>query len=158
MKATPVKLLAVDQLDRRLPRLRKAAEELRAQAPRTGTGWVKAIRSALGISERAFAKRLGGSQGSVQELERNEQSGAVTLESLRRAAHALEADLVYALVPRKPLRAMISARARAIAEERLGAVAHSMAMEGQSLSAQQFKRQVGELADVLERKPRELWR
>jgi hypothetical protein len=82
----------------------------------------------------------------------------VTLDSLRRAAHALDADLVYALVPRKPLRAMISARARAVAEERLGAVAQSMAMGGQSLSAQQFKSQLGELAGVLENKPRELWR
>jgi predicted DNA-binding mobile mystery protein A len=156
MKETPVRLLAVDQLDRRLPRLRKAAEEIVAQAPRTG--WVRAIRSALGMSEGAFAKRLGGSQGAIQELERNEVSGVVTLESLRRAAHALDADLVYALVPRKPLRAMISARARAVAEERLGAVARSMAMEGQSLSAQQFKSQLGELAGVLENKPRELWR
>ena len=156
MKETPVRLLAVDQLDRRLPRLRKAAGEIVAQAPRTG--WVRAIRSALGMSEGAFAKRLGGSQGAIQELERNEVSGVVTLDSLRRAAHALDADLVYALVPRKPLRAMISARARAVAEERLGAVAQSMAMGGQSLSAQQFKSQLGELAGVLENKPRELWR
>lgn len=153
---TPVRLLAVDQVDRRLSRLQKAAEEIRRQVPRTG--WVKAIRTGLGISERAFAKRLDITRASHQELERNERSGSVTLESLRRAAEALNADLVYAIVPRKPLRATISERARRVATERLEPIAHSMAMEGQRLSAQQLKRQVDELAGELEKKPRELWR
>src|SRR5882724_10555438 len=51
--ATPIRLLAVDQLDERLPRLRDAAQEIRRQAPREG--WIKAIRNALGMSERSFA-------------------------------------------------------------------------------------------------------
>jgi len=154
--ATPIKLLALEQLDERLPRLREAADEIRRQAPRTG--WLKAIRSALGISERSFAKRLGIVYGSLQDLERNERNGSVTLESLRRAAEALDADLVYAIVPRKPLRTVISERARALAMERLKPIAQSMALEDQSLSAQQFERQVDELASDLEKKPGELWR
>jgi predicted DNA-binding mobile mystery protein A len=153
---TPIKLLAVDQIDRRLPRLQKAAEELRRQTP--GMGWIKAIRGALGMSERIFAKRLRINQRSLQELERNEQRRSITLESLRRAAEALDADLVYAIVPRKPLRAAISARARVVAAERLDPIAQSMAMEGQPLSPEQLKRQVAELAGELEKKPRELWR
>jgi predicted DNA-binding mobile mystery protein A len=153
---TSIKLLAIDQIDRRLPRLQKAADELRRQAP--GVGWIRAIRGALGMSERIFAKRLHINQRSLQQLERNEQRGSVTLESLRRAAQALDADLVYAIVPRKPLRATLSTRARAVAAERLDPIAHSMAMEGQSLSLQQLKRQTDELASELEKKPRELWR
>jgi predicted DNA-binding mobile mystery protein A len=153
---TPIKLLALDQLDKRLPRLRKAAQEINRQAPRGG--WVKAIRSALGISERSFAKRLGVVSGSLQNLERNERSGSVTLESLRRAAEALDADLVYAIVPRKALRAVISERARGLALERLKPIAQSMTLEDQSLSKKQFERQVDELARDLEKKPTELWR
>lgn len=152
----PIKLLAAEQVDRRLPQLQKAAGEFRVQSPRTG--WIKAIRSSLGMSERAFAKRLGASQGSVQELERNERSGAVTLESLRRAADALEADLVYAIVPRDPLRTIIAMRAHALATERIRPIAQSMAMESQRLSAEQLKRQIEALARELEKKPRELWR
>jgi predicted DNA-binding mobile mystery protein A len=110
------------------------------------------------MSERIFARRLRINQRSLQELERNEQRGAVTLESLRRAAEALDADFVYAIVPRKPLRAAISARARVVAAERLDPIAHSMAMEGQSLTSEQLKRQIAELAGELEKKPRELWR
>jgi predicted DNA-binding mobile mystery protein A len=153
---TPIKLLALDQLDERLPHLREAAEEIRRQALRGG--WVRTLRSALGISERSFAKRLGVVSGSVQKLERNEQKGSVTLESLRRAAEALDAELVYAIVPRKPLRAVISERARALALERLKPIAQSMALEDQSLSEKQFERQVDELASDLEKKPAELWR
>jgi predicted DNA-binding mobile mystery protein A len=153
---TSVKLLATDQFDRRIPRLRKAAEELRRQRP--ASGWIKAVRGALGISERAFAKRLGIKQPTLQDLERGERSGSITLESLRRAADALDADLIYAIVPRKPLRAAISARARALAEERLKPIAQTMAMEGQALSNRQLKRQLEELVEELEKKPSELWR
>lgn len=153
---TPVKLLAVDQLDERLTRLREAAEEIRRQAPRAG--WVKTIRTALGMSVRSFAKRLGNAHASLQELERNERRGSVTLESLRRAAEALDADLVYAIVPRKPLRVVISERAHALALERLKPIAQSMALEDQSLSAKQLQRQVDELARDLESKPAVLWR
>jgi len=152
---TPIKLLAVDQLDQRLAPLQQAADEIRRQTPRAG--WVKTIRTALGMSVRGFAKRLGKAPASVQEVEGNERTGAVTLESLRRAAKALDADLVYAIVPRKPLRTTISARARAVAEERLKPIAQSMALEAQSLSAEQFERQVKELASDLEKKPRDLW-
>ena len=121
---TSIKRLALEQMDARLPLLREAAEELRRQTPRSG--WVKAIRSALGMSDRSFAKRLGIQHGSMQELERNEQKGSVTLGSLRRAAAALDADLVYAIVPRKSLRATVSDRARTVAVERLQPIAHSM--------------------------------
>ena len=154
--ATPIRLLALDQHDERLPRLRDAAAEIRRQAPRAG--WIKTIRSALGMSERSLAKRLGILQGSLRKLERNERSGSITLESLRRAAEALDADLVFAIVPRKPLRAIIRERARTLAMERLKPIARSMELEDQSLSAQQLERQVKELANDLEKKPSNLWR
>ena len=154
--ATPIRLLAVDQLDERLPKLRDAAEEIRRQTPRLG--WLKAIRNALGMSERSFAKRLGILHSSLYKLERNERSGSVTLQSLRRAAEALDADLVYAIVPRKPLRVVIRERARTLAMGRLRPIAQSMELEQQSLSAKQLERQVKELADELEKKPASLWR
>jgi predicted DNA-binding mobile mystery protein A len=110
------------------------------------------------MSERAFAKRLGVIHGSVQELERNERSGKVTLETLRRAARALDADFVYAIVPRKPLRETISARARALAAERFGPISHSMTMEDQGLTKEQSERRIAALAEKLEANPSDLWR
>ena len=153
---TAVKPPTVEQMDERLSPLREPAREMLRQKP--GEGWVKAIRQALGMSDRSFAKRLGVLHGSVQELERNERRGSVTLESLRRAAEVLDADLVYAIVPRKPLRTLIRERALALATERLSPIARSMAPEGQTLSTKQLERQIAELAAELETKPRELWR
>lgn len=153
---TTIKQLAAEQFDRTLPRLQKAAAALRSAAPRTG--WIKAIRTSLGISDRAFAKRLGIIHGSLQELERNEQSGSVGLESLRRAAEALESDLVYAIVPRQKLRETISARAREVARQQIIPIAKSMSLEDQSMTKKQIERQIDELSRELQSRPGELWR
>jgi predicted DNA-binding mobile mystery protein A len=152
----PIKQLALDQFESRLARLKLAAQEVRRQTPELG--WVKAIRTALGMTDRAIAKRLGVVRASVQDLERNERSGKVTLESLRRAAEALDADLIYAIVPRRSLRATIAARAREVAKLRVAPVAHSMAMEEQGLTPKQINQRIEELARDLEANPRELWR
>jgi predicted DNA-binding mobile mystery protein A len=151
-----IHILLADILDTKLKRLQKSATELRENTPRGG--WVRAIRTALGMSERAFARRLQLSYGAVQEIERNERRGKVTLETLRRAAETLDADLVYAIVPRRPIRETIAARAREIATERIAPISHSMAMEDQAVSAAQTARQIDELAKQLEDKARELWR
>ena len=153
---TQIKLLGAEQFDRSLARLQAAAAALREHAP--NTGWIKAIRTSLGMSERAFAQRLKVIHGSVQDLERNERSGSVTLESLKRAAHALDSEFVYAIVPRKKLRETIAARAHDLAEEQVMPIARSMALEGQSMTSKQIKRLIDELSRELQSKPGELWR
>ena len=74
-------------------------------------GWIKAIREALGMTSRQFAKRMGVSQPRASAIEKNEVIGSITLDTLQRAANALECQLVYALVPRKPLQALVKERA-----------------------------------------------
>jgi hypothetical protein len=65
-------------------------------------------------------------QQSVDQLKKNELAGALTLASLRRAAEALDAELFYAIIPRKPLRQTIAERAKEVARKRVAPVAHSM--------------------------------
>jgi predicted DNA-binding mobile mystery protein A len=152
----PRHLMSATQFDRKLPQLREAADLLTASTP--STGWVKALRQSLGLSATAFGRRLKVTQQSADELENGERAGTITLASLRRAANVLDADLVYALVPRKKLRETIAARARQLAKERIGPIAHSMRLEAQGLSDKELAEQVEELARDLERRPRELWR
>ena len=152
---TSVKLLALEQFDKTLPQLQEAARGL--HVPREG--WVRAIRKSLGMSTRAFSRRIGfKQQASVKELERNERAGSITLKTLRRAAEALDADLVYAIVPRKSLRETVAARAREIAQQRIAPLAKSMALEDQGLTESQIARQIEELTRELEQKPETLWR
>jgi predicted DNA-binding mobile mystery protein A len=97
-------------------------------------------------------------QQSVVQLEKNERAGAITLASLRRAAEALDAEFFYAIIPRRPLREMISERAQQVARERVAPVAHSMQLEAQGLNHDELQERVMELARELERRPRDLWR
>lgn len=154
---TPVKLLALELFDQELPQLRQAAKIFSEHLPREG--WVRSIRKSLGMSMRAFSRRIGFKEpASVKELERNERAGSITLGTLKRAAEALDADLVYAIVPRKNLRLTVAARAREVARQRIAPVAKSMALEEQALTKVQIDRQVDELARELERRPEMLWR
>ena len=77
---TPVKLLALELFDQQLPELKKAANSLRTLSPREG--WVRSIRKSLGMSMLAFAHRMSFKvSASVNELERNELSGAEAWEA-----------------------------------------------------------------------------
>lgn len=141
------------QLDKRLSSLLKA--DAFTRPPR---GWVKAIREALGMTTAQLAKRLGVSQPRVVGIEQAEAKGAITLDSLERAAHALDCQLIYALVPRKPLDALIEERATRLATTRLDATRHTMALEAQTVDArdedEQRKRLIRQL---IEQAGSELW-
>ena len=118
--------MARKQLDKRLNLLQNV--DILARPPR---GWIKAIREALGMTTAQLGKRLGVSQPRVLGIEKAEVSGSIKLESLERAAHALDCRLVYALAPRKPLEYLAEDRARELAKKRLRATSHSMALEDQ---------------------------
>ena len=115
-------------LDKRLNGLRPT--DHMASPPK---GWVRAIRDALGMSGAQLARRMGITPQSLNGLEQSEASETIRLETLRKAAAALDCQLVYALVPNKPLEDMVAERARAKALEAIGGVSHSMAMEDQKV-------------------------
>ena len=154
---TPVKLLALELFDQELPRLQDAARALKDARPHEG--WVRSLRKSLGMSMSALSIRMGFKvPASLNELEQHEQSGTITLATLERAADALDADLVYAIIPRKNLHDMVSARAREVARQRIAPISKSMAMEEQGLTPAQVERQIDELARELQKKPNALWR
>ena len=134
------------QLDTRLNSLRKS-EGL----TRPSRGWIKAIREAVGMTTAQLAKRIGVSQPRAVAIEKAEAKGSITLDSLERAAHALNCRLVYAMVPRSPLEELVSARAQRLALKRLESVRHSMSLEAQNVAEtdeqEQLKRMVARLVD-----------
>ena len=99
---------------------------------RPARGWIRAVREALGMSTAAVAARLGTTAGAVTRLEQSEAAGRVRLDTLRRAADALGCDLVYLLVPRRPLDAVVRDRARELARGQVAAVQQTMRLEGQA--------------------------
>lgn len=81
-----------------------------------------------------FAARLGVAWQSMDDLEKSEANGTVGLETLRRAAAALDCTLVYALVPNEPLDSMVDRRARSIAAAAIERVDQTMALEDQRVT------------------------
>lgn len=97
-------------------------------------GWVRAVRDALGMSTRQLAVRMGVSQTSVVKLEQSEVGETVQLATLRRAADALNCDLVYALVPREgSLEQTVLTQAQHRANSLVHAVDRSMELENQAV-------------------------
>lgn len=140
------------QLDKRLNKLRNASF---ARPPR---GWIKAIREALGITTRQLAGRIGVGQSRVVDIEKGEVNGSITLDSLARAARALDCEFVYALVPRKPLETMVEERASAIALRKVKAMRHTMALEDQSLDEADEQEQLRQLVKrMVEASGSRLW-
>lgn len=151
-----LKSLSREQFDRALPNLQNAARNLLERMP--ASGWIKSLRTLLGMSSSSLAHKLGIAHSGLLKLEKGELSGSITLGSLRRVADAMNADVVYAIVPRRQVAEAIHDRARHIARERVTSVAKSMQLEAQGLNSKQFERQVEDLARALETRPRELWR
>jgi len=145
--------LTLRQLDASLASLQR----LRG-APVPHKGWVREIRSALGMSAAQLARRLALTRQAVSALEHAEAEGSITLKSLKRAAQALHCDLVYALVPRESLESMVDGRVRTVAAALAKRASHSMALERQEVSVEETAAQVEELADRLRSaSPRNLW-
>jgi predicted DNA-binding mobile mystery protein A len=138
------------QLDRRF----RALGPAKRYAPPV-RGWIKAIRAALGMSTAQLAKRLGIKQPSLVELEQSEVKGTSELATLRRVAEALDCTLVYALVPNKPLEAIVRDRARAFMRRRREPVEHSMLLEDQKVTGKDADARLDDI--VRETNPRLFW-
>lgn len=144
--------LLFQQIDATLRPLRESP----LSSPRRG--WLRAIRTALGMTSGQLARRLHTSQSAVIGYEQREIAGTISLATLRRVAAAMDCDLVYALVPRRPLRETLKAQAENVARRKLAAVAHSMKLEDQGVTDAAMERQVQELARrLVETRRRELW-
>lgn len=105
-------------------------------------GWLRAIRTSLGMSIQQLADRIGISKQSVARLESNEADDSITLKSLRKAAEALDCKLVYALVPHDgSLQRMVEKQALKKASSLVEPVDHTMQLEAQGVGNANIKTQ-----------------
>jgi predicted DNA-binding mobile mystery protein A len=115
----------------RLTQVERAVSQAVVPA-RPRSGWIQSIRSALGMTSRQLANRLGLSQSTLAALEKSEADDRITLRSLRKVAEALDCDLQYVLVPRTTLTKRVEKRAEALGRERVSRVLHTMRLEDQA--------------------------
>jgi len=150
----PEQMLLIQQLEDALQPYRSVAEVQRPKG-----GWIRAVRQALGMTNRQLAKRSGRqSAQSIHDLQQREAAETIQLNSLREIAEAMGCRLVYAIVPARPIDEMLRERATAIARATLKRSAHSMKLEGQGLGVREEQRAVeGEIENLLEGSRKRLW-
>lgn len=139
------KAVARSRLDERLGDLRP----LVAAEHRPPRGWIRAIRDALGMPAAELGRRMGVSQSTVVDIERNEEAGTVRLDTLHRAADALDCDLVYFLVPRRDLNDAVRDQALRVARQHRNMVAHHGRLEAQLSSDEAASAMESELVERL---------
>ena len=145
--------LLVEQLSNRLKGLDR--KELREPPTK---GWIRSVRESLSMTSAQLAKRVGVSQPNIIKWEQREIDSTITMKSLRRVAEAMQCDLVYALVPRKPINSILEERAKQIAADSLEQVSRSMRLEDQETSAAHRTRLAQQIVrQLLEETPKRLW-
>ncbi|MBN8665096.1 MAG: mobile mystery protein A [Chitinophagales bacterium] len=148
------KSLQIQQLGRKM----QAYAQLQTLVP-PPTGWIKAVRTAIGMSMQQLGNRLSITRQSAQEIEQREQDGSITLKSLREAAHAMDMELVYGFVPKDgSIDQLIERRAKALAKEIVLRTSHSMRLEDQENSQERIQQAIEERAMMIQQElPKALW-
>jgi predicted DNA-binding mobile mystery protein A len=117
------------------------------------TGWIKAIRLAIGMSMEQLGKKLSITKQSIQAMEQREQKGSITIRSLREAADALDMQLLYAFIPKDvSLDALIDRKARQLAKEIVMRTSNTMKLEDQEISKERIEKAIEERAETIKTK------
>ena len=121
-------------------------------------GWLCTARKALKMSGAQLARRLGVSRSQVSKTEKNELSGSVTIKTMQHMAEKMDCRFVYAIVPEKRVEDILLARAKEKAFSIVKRTNEHMALEGQTLSAQQIQFEVERLQkDLVNTMPSDFW-
>lgn len=95
-------------------------------------GWLRAVREAMGLTQGRVAARAAVKRQSYAQFEAAEERGAISIASMRRAAEAMDCELVYFIVPRETVAGTFAGLAQIHdpMSRHLKATEHSMALKG----------------------------
>jgi predicted DNA-binding mobile mystery protein A len=123
------------------------------------TGWIKAIRTAIGMSMQQLGNKLNVSKQGVMDIEKREKDGSITIKSLREIARAMDMQLVYGFVPNDgSMDALIEKRATELATQIVMRTANTMQLEDQANSKKRLETAIRERATAIKYEmPKILW-
>ena len=134
------KQLLIHQLEKKAAAYAEAARVITPP-----TGWVKAIRTALGMTMEQLAAKLSMTKQAVLEIEKREKEGRITLNSLQQTADAMDMKLVYGLIPKDgSFENLIERKAHALAKEIVLRTSQSMKLEDQENSEERIREAIAE--------------
>ena len=148
------KKLQIEQLERRIKFFAEAKK-----LPNPPTGWIKAVRLALGMTLQQLASKLTITNQSARELEIREKEGTITLKTLRVAAQALDMELVYGLVPKDgSLDNYIDKKAREMTQKIVNRTSTTMKLEDQENTQERIQKAIETRTENIKQSlPKALW-
>ncbi|SRR6266571_6177260 len=146
-------VLKLEQLEEALRPFRKLTV-----TRRPALGWARAVREALGMTNAQLADRLRVKSQSIADMQESEVTETIKLQTLRKLAEALGCELVYAVVPPKPLAEMRDERARAVAGRLVQRISQSMKKDARAANANDERELERVIKKFLARNPKMLWK
>ncbi len=122
-------------------------------------GWIRSSRTAIGMTLKQLATRLGFSVPAAKNFEMREVEEAITLASLRKIANAMEMDLVYYFKPKQDsLDDLLQIRAELKAKELMESSNQAMLLENQEADNKNKSREYDRLiTEIRNQKLSSLW-
>jgi|SRR5665647_2072589 len=123
------------------------------------TGWIKAIRTAIGMSMQQLGNKLSVSKQGILDIEKREKDGSITIKSLKEIARALDMQLVYGFVPNDgSLDTLIEKRATELATKIVLRTSNTMKLEDQGNTNKRIEKAIKERAEEIKNEmPKILW-
>jgi predicted DNA-binding mobile mystery protein A len=123
------------------------------------TGWIKAIRTALGMSGQQLGNKLSVTKQGILDFEKREQDGSITIKALKEIGRAMDLQLVYGFVPNDgSLDALIEKRAQELATKIVLRTSNTMKLEDQGNSKKRIDKAIEERSAEIKREmPKILW-
>jgi predicted DNA-binding mobile mystery protein A len=106
-----------------------------------------------------LGNRLSITKQSVQDIERREKDGSVTIKALREAARALDMQLIYGFVPNDgSLELLIERKAKELATQIVMRTNNTMKLEDQENTKQRIEKAIQERTTIIKTEmPKTLW-
>jgi predicted DNA-binding mobile mystery protein A len=148
------KKLQIEQLSKKLKPYISVDKEIRPSM-----GWVKTIRTSIGMSLEQLGDKLGITKQSAQNLEKREREGSITIKALNEAGKAIDMRLVYGFVPIDgSIENLIERKAKKIATEIVMRTSSTMKLEDQENSSERIEKAINERTkELVEEMPKILW-
>ena len=123
------------------------------------SGWIYAIRFALGISAQQLANKLSVTRQAIKQFENNEKNGTITVKSLREAARAMDMQFVYALIPIDgSLEQLVDRKAKELATQIVLRTSNTMKLEDQENTKERIEKAIEERTIAIKNEmPKALW-
>ncbi len=121
-------------------------------------GWIATIRTSIGMTMKHLGKKLGKTAQAVNQIQKREQEGSITLNSLQEVAQAMGMKVVYAIIPVSGnLEDYIWELAEKKAKDIVSRTNNSMLLEQQEVKQTRLDKSISELTNEFVNNPEKLW-